>query len=315
MFEKLTSIGKKSPVVPVIDNADHEAQARMFTPSTPSVNIIPQSVLNEYSVSALGTRLITIGSIVALSFASLFGWGLFQSSTNDSSLADVTNKTLSTQAETTALAGYQTYFNSVEKKRTDLLSVLSTDVRMGDIFRAISSAADQNGVTIVSLALTVASPGADATATASCPTPDPFGSAGGAGCVTFEGRAGSRAAIDSFVHSLNGITGFKNAYVPSSSVSDQGSSVSGSVSFDSEFYSQRYDSLGIPLATAITDGTGGIGDGKTVTAPVQAAPSTPAPTTTAPASAPPVVSASPKPTTSSTPSNSPSATPTPGGGA
>jgi len=313
MLEKLTSIGKKSPVVPEIDNADHEAEARMFTPSTPSVNIIPQSVLTEYDVSALGTRLITIGSIIVLSFASLFGWGLFQSSTNDSSLADVTNKMLDTQAETSALTGYQTFFNSVEKKRTDLLGVLSTDVRMGDIFREISNAADQNGVTIASMALTVASPGADATATASCPTPDPFGSAGGAGCVTFEGRAGSRAAIDSFVHALNGITGFQNAYVPSSSISDQGSSVSGSVSFSSEFYSQRYDSLGIPLTTAITDGTGGIGDGKTATAPV--VPVVPDPTPSATPSEAPVASASPSPTPSATPSNSPTATPTPGGGA
>ena len=311
MLEKLAQLGKKKPAPVVIDTSNHEMEARMFTPSTPSVNIIPRSVLNEYEVSALGTRLIAVATIIVVGFASLYAWGVMQTSANDSTLTRVADQTATTQEETASLAGFQSYFNDVENKRSDLLAVLSVDVRMGDIFRAISDAATQNGVTITSMSLAVTSTSATDEATASCPTPDPFGSTGGAGCVTFDGRAGSREAIDAFVNALNEIPGFANAYVPSSSVSEEGSSVSGSVSFNSEFYSQRYDALGIPLETAITDGTGGIGDGETVNAPpapVESAEPTPSPTPSATPSA-------PTPSPSAQSSANPTVSPSPGGGA
>lgn len=245
---------KESALVP--EQIDHRAEVREFRTTTPSLNIIPPQVINSYAVTSLRNNFIVAAVIIALGLGGVFGYGFYLDGQSNADLEALQTETTQLQTEAANLAPYGQFYTAVGEKRTSLGTMMNGEVDTYAIYNSVYEVATQNGIKLSSVSITIA--GQDNDGAVSCPTPDPFGSSAGLGCVSFEGTAGNRSTIDSFVNSLNQVPGFANAYVPSSSATETGSSVSGSVLFNEQFRTERWADYTLPLETILQgDGTQG----------------------------------------------------------
>lgn len=249
-------IGGKKENVQVPEQIDHRAEVREFRTTTPSLNIIPPQVINSYAITGIRNNFLVAAVIIVLGLGGVFGYGFYLDGQSNADLEALQTETTQLQTEAANLASYGQFYNAVGEKRTSLGIVMNGEVDTHAIYNSVYEVATQNGVKLSSVSITIA--GQDNDGVVSCPTPDPFGSSAGLGCVSFEGTAGNRSAIDAFVNSLNQVPGFANAYVPSSSSSETGSSVSGSVLFNEQFRTERWSDHTLPLETILQgDGTQG----------------------------------------------------------
>lgn len=235
---------------------------QQFVPKPAAVNIIPRGVLSGYKVKAVRTRFVAAAIFLVLILGGVYGANIFLRFGEDERLENLLAQAETVRNDAAKLTPYQIFYNDVERKRNEIGEQMATDVAHGEIFEAIHQIANQNGVNLTSVSLNVSGGGSKA----SCPSPDPWNSADTIGCISFEGRTGDRANIAAFVNALNGTEGFVNAYVPSSSVSTSKdasgsvSSVSGTVSFASDFFTGRFSHLTLPLNTVLSGDTSGEGE-------------------------------------------------------
>lgn len=252
MAEKIFGITigkkKKNPVELPLENRnikEEMAATKRFIPGQPSINIIPQYVLEGYNTKILVSN-FTRGIIgfVAV-FALLFGGKLFIDMQAAEDIKALEQEETVLQAEARNLAPYQSYVNAVDAKRQSLFTQFANDVNFYNIAQNINNAAATSNVEVRSMAFTLAAVGAEAT----CPTPDPFSSQPTIGCVSLEVFAPNNDQLIQFSNALerdsNG--GLLYAYFPSSSTSEDGIGFTGTVSFTNVFNNVRYGDMAFPI--------------------------------------------------------------------
>lgn len=241
----------KEALVDVIEEGNPQSENINFSPAVASVNVIPVPVLNYYKVLQVRNRAVAAAVVIALCFAGLFVYFSLSDNATNVEIADIEARTQGIQNQASELSGYQKFYDEVTSARKDMGQRLANHTDVGKIMGDVISAANSSGVTLDSVSLT-ASNSEGGGGLSICPSPDPFGSYSSAGCVNFDGYAGSRAEIASFTDALNAVEGLKNAYIPSSAVTeteDKGAraAVSGSVAFTSHYYTSRYSDLSINI--------------------------------------------------------------------
>lgn len=230
-----------------------------FVTKTPSVNIMPAYVLEDYRVIALKSRFIISLLVVLILLGSLFSLGVILHPERNPETDKLLSQASEMNEQAKLLTGYQAFYNSVDQKRQELGTLLVSDIDAGLILSTIQTSATNSGVSLSSV--TINAPKVDATgivtnSTSNCPSPDPFGSVSSVGCISFSGIADSRESIARFLEELNATPGFTNAYVPTTTVGDGSdgttqSQVSGTVSFTQELYTNAYANLSLPLSAVL----------------------------------------------------------------
>lgn len=227
---------------------NQETQKR-FTPQPPGVNIIPSEVLNHYNNKNL---IITILVVLFLLAGGLVGMKFYdehQRSERAEQLAIIEAETTAIKEDISELIPYFSFYQDVDKKRTTLGENMAMDLNYAELITLVNETALENGVSLDSInivtAITTGTPPA-------CNSPDPFNPNSGIGCIRFSGNASGRDNIASFIRSLDEIPGFSNAYIPGSNASGvettEINSISGNVSFDGKFYTNRFAELSVPLS-------------------------------------------------------------------
>jgi hypothetical protein len=247
---------KKKPAYTVATPEEIHAKTKQFQVRTPAVNIIPRSVLQEYRVAAVRNKLIAAVVVMVVALVALFAFGQSLQSKGNAELEALESQILDAESKTQSLAAYQTYYNAIDMKRQELGKQLVNDVNVGDAISLVNQSAIESNISLDTVSVSLS--GAADQGVATCPSPDPFSTSASAGCISFSGSTSTRDDIGRFVESLDAIPGFDNAYIPSSTIGETGdggpttSAVTGTVSFNAELYSQKYNNLTLPLTSILS---------------------------------------------------------------
>lgn len=228
---------------------------KKFVPSIPGVNVIPQEVINHYNNKNLIVTILVVLSLVIVSLGGLKFYDGQQQIQREKELSAIEAETALIKESIAELIPYFNFYQDVDKKRTTLGENMAMDLNYAELITLINAAASENGILLDSInvvtAITTGTP-------PNCTSPDPFNPNSGIGCVRFSGNAQGRDNIANFINSLNEIPGLSNAYIPGSNASGvettEVNSISGNVSFDGKFYTNRFSELSVPLGelTGIT---------------------------------------------------------------
>lgn len=247
MFSKGKTKKVDSEVLP--DNSNIN-----FIPVLPEVNMLPESVKETYAAEDLRKRFMIGGAALVLAFAGLWGVSLVTAGINQAKVDEIASSTASYQSEISTLAPYSAYRTQIESKRTDLASKMGTDIDVATVNNRFTAAARSAGYDINSVSLTIS--GADGAASGSCVNPDPFTPASGIGCLNFSLKDNGGGSMTKFFAAVNTKdSGFVNAYIPKALAGgggpEGGATIEGSVSITQAFYTNKYESLTLPLDTIL----------------------------------------------------------------
>ena len=220
-----------------------------FTPSQPSINIIPERVLIKYTNKKSLNVFIGVILLLVTLFTLLFIYNANEATKRVKDLDAIRSETLSIETEVGLLIPYFTFYQDVDSKRSTLADNMTLDLDYAMLTSRIIEAAEENGIGLdsINIATSISTGVAP-----NCTSPDPFNPNTGIGCIRFSGKAVGRDSIANFITSLNNKEGFSNAYIPGSNASLTGeiseiNTISGNVSFDSSFYTKRFNELTVPL--------------------------------------------------------------------
>lgn len=220
-----------------------------FVPGLPEVNLLPPRVKEKYASRDLLAKFIKAGIGVTAVFGLLYGASFVTGLIQENKIDDIKAETATTQNEITGLAPYSGYRQQVESKRTELSSVTNGQMDSGKATKAFKDSVNDAGYKVVSYSLSVASDGEGMTG--SCVNPDPFTPSTGVACVTFslEGDGNLGKLYTNFNNSEKG---FINIYIPSTTNSEEGATLDGSVSVTNKFALADTENLSLPLDSIIS---------------------------------------------------------------
>lgn len=246
MFDNLFKKNKKEEVVEIVD---HASEARNFAPGMPVINILPDRVTRYYKVKSLVKNFSLGAGAIVLAAGGYFAYGMVNMANFDEEINQAEKTATSINAQVKELQPYQTYHNDISKMRDEIASIVRVDLNAKPILDGIFGAANGSGVSITAVNIAGASEGGEGSV--ACSSPDPFGQNTGAGCINFTGKAPSRSAVAQFTEILNSTPGLSGTYIPSTSIAEEGTAVSGSVVYSSAFFLDRFQSFSLDFNTLI----------------------------------------------------------------
>lgn len=250
------SFSKKKPI-------NHAEEVAQFSPGLPTVNLMPDAVLEEYDANDLKSKFIKIGMGLLAAFAIIWVISFVLGGINQKKIDTISDETSNISQQLRALTPFATYRTEVQAKRTALATQMAQEIDPGKLNTAFSKIASDAGFTVSSVSVTVSGVSTSATgggaapaAGGTCVNPDPFNSVSGIGCLTFSLTANEGASLANLYAALNKAdSGFVNAYIPkavlSAGTGTGKNTIDGSASFSDSFYTKAYATYNNPIDTVL----------------------------------------------------------------
>lgn len=251
------SFSKKKPI-------NHAEEVAKFSPGLPSVNLMPDAVLEEYDANDLKSKFIKIGMGLLAAFAIIWVISFVLGGINQKQIDTISNETSNISQQLRSLTPFATYRTEVQAKRNALATQMAQEIDPGKLNSAFSKIAADSGFTVNSLNVSVSGitagstggGGAPAPAGGTCVNPDPFKSVSGIGCLTFSLTPNEGASIANLYAALNKPdSGFVNAYIPkavlTAGTGTGKNTIDGSASFADSFYTKAYATYNNPIDTVL----------------------------------------------------------------
>lgn len=247
----ITEAPTKSNVASDVDPATFS-----FTPSLPEVNVLPEYVQEEHAARDMRVRFAKGLGLLVFVFVALYGISFITDSFNRARIDTIQADTQAINQQLTQLNTYGLYKTQIETKRQALATQMKNDINYDDITKNFNAAATNAGFSITKFSVTsnatsaATSPGQPAPPSSTgCQNPDPFSSASGIGCISFNLKSnGDGSSLAKFFSDLGAKdSGFVNVFVPntspggSSGTSSEG--IEGTVAFTDKFYTKKYESF------------------------------------------------------------------------
>lgn len=221
--------GKKKPNNPESDMPDLTDESfKNFTPATPTVNLLPPSVEEEYSVQNLKRKFLIIAGALIFVLGLGYAGTLFIQQQTEDNLRSLEQETVTLNSELASLSVYQNYVNSVDQKRQTLFEQFSGAIQYAGIAQQIGQAAQANGVSVSDFSFGTGDSGG------TCSSPDPFNPSPAIGCITITASAEDVSSVVGFTESLSEQTGFVYPYFPTVTVNEGSVNMVGSVGYTAE---------------------------------------------------------------------------------
>lgn len=234
-----------------------------YTPSTPIVNVIPETLTSKYQIRGVINKVILAIILVCVAIAGLYAGGNIFITAKNQEASDLSAEAALVQAEATTLQSYQTYKLNVSSKLSTLSEPTVSDVNMSLILSAINSSSATYDVDADTISYSQDGKG-------NCTIPDPFNPPSNIiGCISFSGSAYSEEDVRSFLNDLEQITnndelvfytGFISSFSNSEPNSDDGSATGSweaTISVTSAAYSDKYSMLTQSVDDLIAQNTDG----------------------------------------------------------
>lgn len=232
-----------------------------YEPTIPTVNTIPDEVIQRYQVKGVINLFIGIIGAIALLFVMLYVGATFILGAQDNQIKTLNQERDTLQQEMQILQPYEGYKGEVNNKLNTMYTATETDINYGTVYKDLLDSADRNDILLNNVVVSKFEK-TDGTEFGACISPDPFNPTQGAtGCITLQGGANDKDSLIAFLDSLqNGETknGFKLPSISSFSYSennDEGAkatSFQASIFFTNSFFSEKYKDLNTTVDELIT---------------------------------------------------------------
>lgn len=215
------------------DTALLEAPERTgFTPTLPSVDLLPSSVGVAFAARRVRRWVIAVGVVLLLAIGGIWYSQSAQVADARTGLEAAEADNASWQAKLDALGPVSRMYQQITGEKEFVQTTLAAQPRAAEVIASLLGAgASLGNVTFDTMQVeyrAVPRPGDELN---SCPNPDPFSDAVTIGCVTFSGMAGSVAAISQLLSTIESSPAFVGPYVTSSTVVPPTEGDPGGVSF------------------------------------------------------------------------------------
>lgn len=213
--------------------ADKGAQATPVTGALPSVNLLPEAV-----VERARARRVLKGFAVGAVAVALASAGVWYAQSGDISaaqgdLASAQQANVSAQHDLEPLQAYAEFSAAVERQKQSIATTMAGELSFGRALDAFAKAwpAGTSARTL------------NVDTTQSCPGPDPFTQEPTLGCLTFGVSVKDTKSAEYVMTRLAQSDLLVAPYLTSENVTDQGVEVNGTVSLKPTLLTHRYDSL------------------------------------------------------------------------
>lgn len=241
--------GRKTPPAPPTDEP--------FVPVPPTMNLLPDSVLEQAQVQRLRRTFVVLGVGVVAAVAALWTVQAGMIAAAEERLAEEEARSAEASARLQALLPIQTFYADIVAKEAAIERAMSAEVLTSEILEEVAPGGP--GVVLDDITISLAAPVTAATAadpsaatTGACVSPDPFTpSTQQSGCVVVSGVASSRVALSQWILDVDRKDLFTEVFVPGTTSESEAGAVSftASLGLDSETsLSNRY--VGVATITA-----------------------------------------------------------------
>lgn len=239
--------GKKN-VEEEIDIADLEID---FVPTLPAVNVVPEAILEKYSNKDITRKFIRAGIIIVSVIVLIFAYTNIGELAHRANIDKLESQGDALRGKIAEVTPYKNYEAAVQEKIVTISGVMTSDVDVQKIVDFVFATAAANSITISNLDINIVSAGGG-----DCIVTDPFQASSVIGCVTVSGVQPNADAVNSFFGTLATTAGYTDDFINNAQYSEDAAnnSFSGSFSFTSELYSNKYNNMLLPLDTLITNG-------------------------------------------------------------
>lgn len=222
-----------------------------FTPTLPAVNVIPVSVVEGYRNKNTIRNFVRAGIGIAGVIALIFAYTNIGEFAHQANLTQLENEGQSLQKSMAELQPYANYEKEVEEKIKIISNIMVTDVDMQKIVDFVFNTASANSIRVTQMNIKLLSSGEG-----DCISIDPFETTSVIGCVTIQGVQADAPALNSFFKTISETKGYTSTFINNAQYNDDptNNSFSGSFSFTADLYSNKYNSMLLPIDTLIENG-------------------------------------------------------------
>ena len=187
-----------------------------YVPLYPTVNVLPQSVMDVVGLASLKRRFVIAAGAGALVMGVVFLAQTAQISVAKTNLADETGRTDKLIAQYMPLVPVKTYYAGVAANTAVIRATMAKEVYFSSLVTMLSNSVPAD-FAVGEISFNVdTTPGAGNLT--SCPGTDPFSKVRPIGCISFSAVAPSRKSVGAFLNTLSTENLLTNPYVSSTSV-------------------------------------------------------------------------------------------------